>query len=104
MCEIGNRGLYVNAEGVLFPCSWTSFPYHSLTYDDKTIKWQDSFFAKYRNDMNLRTHSLDDVLKNPKWKICSNGWNDKNKCWVECSQKCHNNLVDENYAIGWETN
>ena len=53
LCEIGNRGIYVNAEGVVFPCSWTSFPYTSLTHQDKTIVWADSFFAKYRKQMNL---------------------------------------------------
>ncbi len=55
LCEIGNRGVYVNAEGVLFPCSWVSFPYHSLSYGSKTINWSDSFFAKYRDHMNYES-------------------------------------------------
>lgn len=104
LCEIGNRGLYVNAEGVLFPCSWTSFPYQSLTNGSKTIQWQDSFFAKYRDQMNLRTRSLEEIINDPLWSKCSSGWVDSNKTWVECAQKCQNSLVDENYAVGWETN
>ena len=54
MCEIGNRGLYVNAEGVLFPCSWTSFPYHSLSDGNKTIKWSS---ASLRESCRRRSRS-----------------------------------------------
>jgi MoaA/NifB/PqqE/SkfB family radical SAM enzyme len=104
MCEIGNRGLYVNAEGVLFPCSWTSFPYHSLSDGNKTIKWEDSFFAQYRDRMNLRTRSLEEITQDPLWNLCSRGWSDSSKSWVECSQKCNQSLVDEDYSVGWLTN
>lgn len=104
LCEIGNRGLYVNAEGVLFPCSWTSFPYHSLTYENKTVQWKDSFFAMYRDRMNLRNRSFEEIINDPLWNHCSNGWKDSSKSWVECSQKCSSNVVDEDYAVGWETN
>lgn len=104
MCEIGNRGIYVNAEGVVFPCSWTSFPYTSLSHDGKTIHWQDSFFAKYRQRMSLHHRSLDEILGDPAWDKCSSGWRDPRKTWVECNQKCGRNLVTEEYAVGWETN
>lgn len=104
LCEIGNRGIYVNAEGVVFPCSWTSFPYKSLSHGDKTIPWEDSFFAQYRDRMNLRNRSLQDILSDPLWNKCSAGWKDEERTWVECSQKCSRELVDQNYAVGWETN
>lgn len=104
LCEIGNRGIYVNAEGVVFPCSWVSFPYHSLTDGDKTIKWQDSFFAKYRNHMSLHHRSFNEIITDPLWHKCSQGFTDPDKTWVECRQKCSTNLVDEKYAVGWETN
>lgn len=104
LCEIGNRGLYVNAEGVLFPCSWTSFPYHSLSHQGRTIKWQDSFFAQHRDRMNLRNRSLAEIMADPLWHKCSQGWRDPDRTWVECGQKCSADLVDENYAVGWETN
>ena len=104
MCEIGNRGIYVNAEGVVFPCSWTSFPYHSLNHNQKTILWPDSFFAKYRDRMNLNFRPFDEIIADPLWRKCSQGFTDSTKTWVECSQKCSNYLVDENYAVGWETN
>lgn len=104
LCEVGNRGIYVNAEGVVFPCSWTSFPYTSLEYNGKVINWEDSFFAQYRDKMNLRNRSLDEIVSDPLWSKCSKGWTDPNKSWVECSQKCNNGIVDHDYAVGWLTN
>lgn len=104
MCEIGNRGLYVNAEGVVFPCSWVSFPYETLTWRGKTVHWHDSFYAQYRDRMNLRRRSLEEVLVDPLWSACSRGWRDPAHTWVECGQKCEKKLVDESYAVGWETN
>jgi MoaA/NifB/PqqE/SkfB family radical SAM enzyme len=104
LCEIGNRGIYVNAEGVVFPCSWTSFPYTSLTHQDKTIRWPDSFFAKYRQQMNLHNRTFEEITQDPLWNMCSTGFTNPAKTWVECSQKCSTNLVTENYAVGWETN
>jgi len=104
LCEIGNRGIYVNAEGVVFPCSWTSFPYQSLSHENKTIQWQDSFFAKYRDQMNLHHRSFNDVISDPLWNKCSHGFSDTNKTWVECAQKCSTAAVNESYAVGWETN
>lgn len=104
LCEIGNRGLYVNAEGVIFPCSWTSFPYTSLSHNEKTIQWSDSFFAKYRDRMNLHHRSFEEIIADPLWNKCSQGFTDSTKTWVECSQKCSSQIVDENYAVGWETN
>lgn len=104
LCEIGNRGIYVNAEGVVFPCSWTSFPYTTLTHNDKTIAWQDSFFAQYRDRMNLNTRTFNEIIADPLWNKCSQGFTDAGKTWVECGQKCSKQVVDEAYAVGWETN
>lgn len=104
LCEIGNRGIYVNAEGVVFPCSWTSFPYTSLTHGDKTIHWPDSFFAKYRQQMNLNHRTFEEIIQDPLWAKCSQGFTNSAKTWVECSQKCSTQIVTENYAVGWETN
>ena len=104
LCEIGNRGIYVNAEGIVFPCSWLSFPYNSLTHNNKTIQWGDSFFANHRARMNLHNHTFEDIIADPLWAQCSQGFKNTNKTWVECSQKCSANLVDKNYAVGWETN
>lgn len=105
MCLIGNRGLYINAEGVVFPCSWTSFPYHSLEHHGKTIKWQDSFFAKNRQNFNIKgNRSIEQILNDNLWQKLFDSFNDKQKNWVECSQKCHRSIVDKKYAIGYYTN
>jgi len=104
LCEIGNRGVYVNAEGVVFPCSWVSFPYDSLTHGGKTIQWKDSFFAKYRERMNLNHRSFEEIINDPLWNKCSQGFRNSDQTWVECSQKCSTQIVDEKYAVGWETN
>jgi MoaA/NifB/PqqE/SkfB family radical SAM enzyme len=104
LCEIGNRGIYVNAEGVVFPCSWVSFPYHSLTHENKTIQWKDSFFAEHRERMSLHNRTFEEIISDPLWNKCSQGFTDKEKTWVECGQKCSSSIVTENYAVGWETN
>lgn len=104
LCEIGNRGIYVNAEGVVFPCSWTSFPYDSLSNNNKTIQWDDSFFAQHRNKMNLHNRSLEDIVSDPLWNKCSQGWRDSSKTWVECGLKCNSKVVTQEYAVGWLTN
>ena len=104
MCSIGNRGLYVSADGVLHPCSWVSFPYISMSTDRKTIHFKDSFHQVHREQLNLKTQSLTDILNNPIWNKLFDTFDDPKKAWVECEQKCGCNLVDKEYAVGWLTN
>lgn len=104
MCSIGNRGVYVSADGVLHPCSWVSFPYVSMSTERKTIHFKDSFHQIYRDQLNLRTRPLDQVLGDPIWAKLFNTFDNPNKAWVECEQKCNCNLVTNDYAVGWLTN
>lgn len=104
LCVIGNRALYVNAEGQLYPCSWTSFPYKELATERKSIKFEDSFFTVNKQALNLFNHSLEEVLNNPLWDKFFNSLDDQHRAWVECEQKCHTSLVTESYAVGYETN
>lgn len=104
MCSIGNRGIYVSADGILHPCSWVSYPYNSISTDRKTIKFQDSFHQIYRQELNLKTHTLEQILDNPVWQKLFSSFDNESKAWVECEQKCHCRLVDQNYAVGWLTN
>lgn len=104
MCSIGNRGIYVSADGVLHPCSWVSFPYTTLGTDRKTINFKDSFHQVYRDQLNLKNHSLQEVLDNPVWDKLFATFDNPSKAWVECEQKCSCRLVDENYAVGYLTN
>jgi MoaA/NifB/PqqE/SkfB family radical SAM enzyme len=103
MCLIGNRGLYMNAEGTIFPCSWTSFPYKSLEHNGKTIKWEDSFFVKNKHLVNAKgNRSIEEILNDDVWQILFDSF-DKNP-FVECSQKCGKDVVDKKYGVGYYTN
>jgi len=104
MCAIGNRGMYVSADGIIHPCSWVSYPYESLHTDRKTIHFKDSFHQTNRDRLNLHTRSLDEILNDPVWEKMYNSFNSTSKAWVECEQKCHHTLVDKEYAVGWLTN
>lgn len=104
MCSIGNRGIYVSADGVLHPCSWVSFPYVTLGTKRKTINFKDSFHQQYRDQLNLKNHTLEEVLDNPVWSKLFDTFDCQDKAWVECEQKCNCQLVDENYAVGYLTN
>lgn len=104
MCSIGNRGIYVSADGILHPCSWVSFPFTSMSTPRKTITFNKTLHQMYRSKLDLKSRSLDDVLNDPIWDKLFNTFNDPNSAWVECEQKCHCNLVTEDYAVGWFTN
>lgn len=104
MCSIGNRGLYVSADGVLHPCSWVSFPYTTLGTERKTIEFKNSFHQLHREKLNLNTRSLTDLLNDNIWQKLFGTFDDHKQAWVECEQKCSSHLVDENYGVGWYTN
>ena len=102
LCMVGNRGMYLSADGALHPCSWTSFPYIAMSDGEKTINYTDSFFYMYRDQLSVKTSSMQDVLNHEHWKKLFNSW--KSSPWVECNLKCKKDYVDYNYAVGYETN
>lgn len=103
LCLIGTQGLYVNADGVLFPCSWKGLPYSSLTSNGKVISFQEDFFALNKHILNLNNNSLEDVLNNPVWDTFFNNLDNEN-AWTECKYKCSCDLVTQKYAVTYETN
>lgn len=102
LCLVGNRGMYLSADGTLHPCSWTSFPYIAMSDGEKTINYKDSFFAMYREQLSVKSSSIEDVLNHDLWEKLFSSW--KNSPWVECSLKCKKDYVDYDYAVGYETN
>jgi len=75
-----------------------------MSTDRKTIHFKDSFHQVYREQLNLNTRSLIEVLNDPIWNLLFNSFDNQNKAWVECEQKCNCGVVDKEYAVGWLTN
>jgi MoaA/NifB/PqqE/SkfB family radical SAM enzyme len=85
LCEIGNKGLYVDARGKLFPCCWVANRYNHNS------DWQ-----RIASNFDLKTRTLTDVLADPFWASEFQTFK-----WQECQTKCKSSLVDEKYATLW---
>jgi len=85
LCEIGNKGLYIDAQGRLFPCCWVANRYgHNST-------WQ-----ALAEQFNLHKQTLSDAIADAFWET-----EFKTFRWQECQTKCAASKVDEKYAIEW---
>lgn len=85
LCEIGNKGLYIDARGRLFPCCWVANRYTHNT------EWQD--IAK---NFNLHTRTLQDAVEDKFWTRDFKQFN-----WQECRTKCTRQVVNQDYATNW---
>jgi len=85
LCEIGNKGLYIDARGRLFPCCWVANRYSHNT------EWQ-----TLAEQFNLHHRTLTDVVADPFWDGAF-----KEFKWQECQQKCNKNLVNQEYSTSW---
>lgn len=88
-CVIGERGLYVDAEGIIYPCSWVSHPFGQRSNGTKTITWEKSLWVEHKDKFNLHNYSLNEILTGAYWNKLFNSFKDPAKKFVECSQKCH---------------
>ena len=90
LCMLGERGLYVDAEGILYPCSWISHPFRTRTSKerDKENKWNDSLFVKHKKEFDLHTNNLDTILKGNSWTKLTKSWKDPKTMFIECEDKC----------------
>jgi len=104
LCLIGTQGMYVNADGTLYPCSWKGLPYSSLTSDAEHISFEDDFFSINKESLNLRLRSLEQVLNDPLWDNFFNNLDNISSSWTECRYKCSSDIVNHDYAVGYETN
>jgi MoaA/NifB/PqqE/SkfB family radical SAM enzyme len=85
LCKIGNKGLYIDARGRLFPCCWVANRYsHNQEWQQQAEKF------------NLHNHTLEHVLSDTFWKTELETYR-----WQECRTKCASSVVDEKYATSW---
>ena len=96
LCMTNNRGKYIDAEGILYPCSWVSHPFgiRKSNFRDKEITWNKSMWVEHKDLFDLNKRSLEDVLNDSIWGKLFNSWKNEKKCFVECEQKCR---YKENY-------
>ena len=85
LCEIGNKGLYIDARGRLFPCCWVANRYNHNS------QWQ-----QLAQNFDLHTKTLTNVLEDPFWTGEFQSFK-----WQECQTKCKSSIVDRNYATSW---
>jgi MoaA/NifB/PqqE/SkfB family radical SAM enzyme len=85
LCEIGNKGLYIDARGRLFPCCWVANRYaHNSEWKAIATKF----------DLHRRT--LADAVTDDFWSTTFQEFQ-----WQECQTKCAAARVDEKYATEW---
>jgi MoaA/NifB/PqqE/SkfB family radical SAM enzyme len=85
LCKIGNKGLYIDARGRLFPCCWVANRY------SHNQEWQ-----LQAEKFNLHQRTLQQALADDFWTTELETYR-----WQECRTKCSSSIVDENYATSW---
>jgi len=85
LCEIGNKGLYIDARGRLFPCCWVANRYNHNS------EWQ-----QLADKFNLHNNILENVLVDEFWEKEFQTFR-----WHECKTKCASSIVDFDYATTW---
>jgi MoaA/NifB/PqqE/SkfB family radical SAM enzyme len=85
LCQIGNKGLYIDARGRLFPCCWVANRYAHNS------EWK---IIAEQFDLNVRI--LTDVIADQYWSTTF-----QNFSWQECQTKCASTGVDKKYATEW---
>jgi MoaA/NifB/PqqE/SkfB family radical SAM enzyme len=85
LCEIGNKGLYIDARGRLFPCCWVANRYSHNT------EWQ-----QLANRFDLKQRTLAEAVLDPFWTTEFRQFR-----WQECKTKCTKAVVNQDYATNW---
>jgi len=85
LCEIGNKGLYIDARGRLFPCCWVANRYNHNS------NWQ-----QIANNFDLHTRTLTEAIADSFWSTEFQTFH-----WQECQTKCKSSNVDKKYATSW---
>jgi len=83
ICLIGNKGIFLNSQGELYPCCWTANRY---PHNDS---WQGKF--------NLNTRTFKDIITDPFWTGEFLHFNS-----LECQTKCTpERLIDPAHTSEW---
>lgn len=86
MCKIGNKGLYISADGYFYPCCWMANRY------DNT-RWN-----QFRQpQFNLNTRSITEILNDKNWTVFFETLHNNR----ECSDKCAESNYSLEYATQW---
>lgn len=85
LCGIGNKGLYIDARGRLFPCCWVANRY------SHNSEWK-AIATKF----DLHQQTLTNAITDDFWSTTFETFS-----WQECQTKCAANRVDEKYATEW---
>ena len=85
LCTIGNKGLYIDARGRLFPCCWVANRYLHNN------EWQ-----TLAQRFNLNNKTLIEALADDFWSTDFQSFR-----WQECQTKCRSDVVTEKYATEW---
>ena len=85
LCEIGNKGLYIDAQGRLFPCCWVANRYS-----------HNSEWKAIANKFDLHSRTLSDAVADDFWQTTFRTFS-----WQECQTKCNHQTVNEKYATEW---
>ena len=85
LCAIGNKGLYIDARGRLFPCCWVANRYNHNN------EWQ-----TLAEQFNLNHTTLEQALAHEFWTGDFQSFR-----WQECQTKCSSSVVTEKYATEW---
>ena len=85
LCAVGNKGMFINSQGDLFPCCWVANRY------SHNNEW-----LQRGREFNLKQRSMQQVLEDPFWKEQFLSFH-----WMECQTKCNSKQVDFEYATAW---
>lgn len=100
-CMISYFGVYIDAEGIFYPCSWTSHPtVRKSVATGRILKHKDSLWVKYRDVFDINKRSLDEILLDPIWEKLKSGWRNPDRTFIECEKKCSRNF----YTKQWQEN
>lgn len=82
-CRYGEKGLYVDASGIFYPCSWMSHP-----FDMPLKEGQKNLWLSHREKFDLTKRNLEDVLNDKIWEDLFETWESPSSCYAECENKC----------------